>query len=132
MALSYPSLTRRRFSFHSIVGKGNHSVNHVQKLKPRVEQLCRDLGLQYATEENAGRIYVNLTGGPADIPPKQEHHQHHGGEYDHTAQHHHNQKPQPAREPPAQAQQKDEAEQVVDEALPGLLGKLAKACCIVM
>lgn len=35
-------------SFHtypySIVGKGNHSANHIQKLKPRVEQVCRDLG----------------------------------------------------------------------------------------
>lgn len=52
-----------------IVGKGNHSANHVQKIKPRVEQVCRELGLQYATEENAGRIYVNLTGGPAEMPP---------------------------------------------------------------
>lgn len=39
------------------MGKGNHSTDHVQKLKPRVEQVCRELGLQYATEENSGRIY---------------------------------------------------------------------------
>lgn len=52
----------------SIVGKGNHSVNHVQKLKPRVERVCQELGLQYTTEENAGRIYVDLTGGPAHMP----------------------------------------------------------------
>lgn len=54
---------------HSIVGKGNHSKNHIQKIKPRVEQVCQELGLQYSTEENEGRIYVNLTGGPAQMPP---------------------------------------------------------------
>lgn len=48
---------------HVIVGKGNHSVNHVQKIKPRVEQVCRELGLQYNTEQNEGRIYVNLQPG---------------------------------------------------------------------
>ncbi|KAL8707051.1 MAG: hypothetical protein Q9220_007836 [cf. Caloplaca sp. 1 TL-2023] len=41
---------------HVIVGKGNHSVNHIQKIKPRVEQICQEQGLQYATEHNAGRI----------------------------------------------------------------------------
>jgi len=86
---------------HVIVGKGNHSVNHVQKIKPRVEQVCRELGLQYHTEENAGRIYINLTGGEAVPPPhhggggggshpgqQQPHHgggqqQHHGGQQQH-------------------------------------------------
>ncbi|KAB2578328.1 putative smr domain-containing protein [Lasiodiplodia theobromae] len=53
---------------HVIVGKGNHSTGHVQKLKPRCEQVCRDLGLQFRTEENAGRIYVDLTGGEAHLP----------------------------------------------------------------
>ncbi|OJJ49929.1 hypothetical protein ASPZODRAFT_1071648 [Penicilliopsis zonata CBS 506.65] len=59
---------------HVIVGKGNHSVNHVQKIKPRVEQVCQELGLQYSTEENAGRMYINLTGGAATIPPSSAHH----------------------------------------------------------
>jgi hypothetical protein len=53
----------------SIVGRGNHSRDHVQKLKPRVEQVCRELGLQYSIEENTGRIYVNLKRGPANMPP---------------------------------------------------------------
>lgn len=57
----------------SIVGKGNHSVDHIQKIKPRVEQICQQLGLQFATEENAGRMYVNLQGGPAIMPPAQSH-----------------------------------------------------------
>ncbi|KAK8181053.1 hypothetical protein BC567DRAFT_71085 [Phyllosticta citribraziliensis] len=53
---------------HVIVGKGNHSTGHVQKIKPRVEKVCQELGLQYRTEENAGRIYVDLTGGEAHLP----------------------------------------------------------------
>ncbi|KAK4106115.1 DUF1771-domain-containing protein [Parathielavia hyrcaniae] len=54
---------------HVIVGKGNHSTGHVQKLKPRVERLCRELGLDYATEENEGRMYVDLRGGRIEAPP---------------------------------------------------------------
>jgi hypothetical protein len=58
---------------HVIVGKGNHSPHHIQKIKPRVEQVCQELGLQYRTEANEGRIYVDLTGGNAPMPPQ------HGG-----------------------------------------------------
>jgi len=29
----------------NIVGKGNHSVNHIQKIKPRAEQVCQELRL---------------------------------------------------------------------------------------
>jgi hypothetical protein len=54
---------------YSIVGKGNHSVDHIQKLKPAVEKLCREHGLEYATEENAGRIYVDLKGNRVDAMP---------------------------------------------------------------
>lgn len=100
-----------------IVGKGNHSTNHVQRLKPRVEQVCRNLGLQYCTEDNAGRIYVNLTGGPAQMPPhhgpQQPHHPHHAP---HGHQQHGN----------------NGVEEVIGKALPRLLQKLEKACCIVM
>ncbi|KAF2154683.1 Smr domain protein [Myriangium duriaei CBS 260.36] len=53
---------------HVIVGKGNHSVNHVQKIKPMVERVCQQEGLQYHTEENAGRMYIDLTGGEARPP----------------------------------------------------------------
>ncbi|KAF7197241.1 Smr domain-containing protein C11H11.03c [Pseudocercospora fuligena] len=48
---------------HVIVGKGNHSPGHIQKIKPRVEQVCRELNLEYHTEPNAGRIYIDLKGG---------------------------------------------------------------------
>ncbi|KKZ68331.1 hypothetical protein EMCG_06006 [[Emmonsia] crescens] len=96
---------------HVIVGKGNHSVNNVQKLKPRVEQICRDLGLQYTTEDNSGRIYVNLTGGPAHMPVTHPHH---------APQHQqHEQKP-------------DEIQQAVNKVIPSLMRRLEKACCVVM
>ena len=50
------------------MGKGNHSPNHIQKIKPKVEEICQELGLQYSTEPNAGRMYINLQGGPANMP----------------------------------------------------------------
>ncbi|GFF26449.1 Smr domain protein [Aspergillus lentulus] len=122
---------------HVIVGKGNHSANHVQKIKPRVEQVCRELGLQYATEENAGRIYVNLTGGPAEMPPSTGHgHGHgsgHGQSYGHGQQPH-QQYPgqQPHHQQQQGGQQQDEIEQVVNAILPRVLRKLEKACCTIM
>lgn len=87
---------------HVIVGKGNHSPGHIQKIKPRVEQVCQELGLNYRTEPNEGRIYVNLQGGEAHPPQQggggyggpgyqQPHHggqqqQHHGGQQQHHQQ----------------------------------------------
>lgn len=83
----------------SIVGKGNHSPNHVQKIKPKVEQICQELGLQYASEPNAGRMYINLQGGPAVVPQHLQgggygqnygggkpYQQHHGGQGQHGGQ----------------------------------------------
>lgn len=108
----------------SIVGKGNHSANHIQKIKPRVEQVCQELGLQYAMGKNAGRIYINLTGGPAELPPDDNHHE----SYQHYPQ---QQQPYPGHKPPRH-QQQDEIEQVVNALLPKLLRKLEKACCTLM
>lgn len=107
----------------SIVGKGNHSANHVQKIKPRVEQVCQELGLQYATEENAGRMYVNLTGGAADMPSSGHHASH---QYPGQQQQSHQQPHQ------QQQQQPDEIEQIVNAVLPRIMRKLEKACCVVM
>ncbi|KAA8621788.1 hypothetical protein PtrSN002B_001452 [Pyrenophora tritici-repentis] len=107
---------------HVIVGKGNHSKNHVQKIKPRVEQVCRELGLQYRTEENEGRIFVNLQGG--DHGGGQQHGgQHHGGQQHGGQQHGGQQQGQ-------QQGQNDEIEQMVKKGLPKLL-KMFK-CCTVM
>ena len=122
---------------HVIVGKGNHSKNHVQKIKPRVEQVCRELGLQYRTEENEGRIFVNLQGGDVhEMPPPpqapsyggypSQHggggQQHHGGQQ-HGGQQHGGQQQ-------GQQGQNDEIEQMVKKGLPKLL-KMLK-CCTVM
>lgn len=117
---------------HVIVGKGNHSPHHIQKIKPRVEQVCQELGLQYHTEPNEGRIYVNLTGGPADsIPPPhhpggqhQQHQQHHGGGY--PGQH---QQPHGGQH---QQNQNDEVEKLVKKFLPRVIRKLQRSCCVVM
>lgn len=140
---------------NSIVGKGNHSVNHVQKIKPRVEQVCQELGLQYATEENAGRMYINLSGGPATMPqiPNNQANQNHGG---FTNQPHYNQGQQHQNQNQGQQHQNyqgqqqnqnynqnqnqnqqqngnnDELEKLAKKFLPKILNKLEKACCSVM
>ena len=135
----------------SIVGKGNHSINHVQKIKPRVEQVCHELGLQYSTEENAGRIYINLQGGLATMPPVQQggggggygggvqshgageqhsnrphqggqYHQNHGG-YQQSAAGYQGQG--------QQNMQEEEIEEAVKKYLPRILRKLS-SCCTVM
>jgi len=144
---------------HVIVGKGNHSENHIQKIKPRVEQICQELGLQYATEANAGRMYINLQGGPAVMPnypqaPGYGSQQHHGG--GHQSQQHQGgngyqgsqqyggqqegqqyggQQNYPGNQQQQQQQvngQNDEIEQMVEKVLPKLLKKLDSCCCIVM
>jgi hypothetical protein len=144
-----------------IVGKGNHSVNHVQKIKPRVEQVCQELGLQYATEENAGRMYINLQGGPAVMPPaNHQGQQHHGGQQQHGGYHGGQQQQQPhagqqqggyagQQQPyagqqqggyPGQQQQQqggqqnndnEELEKLAKKILPKVLRKL-EGCCTVM
>ena len=88
---------------HVIVGKGSHSTGQVQKLKPRVEKVCRELGLEYHTEENEGRIYVNLG-------RRQEG----GGQYGGGQQ--------------QQQQQQDDSGGNIQNSLRSLLEK----CCIVM
>jgi len=46
----------------------------VQKIKPKVEAICRELGLQYNTEHNEGRIYIDLgQGGHGGQPPQMPH-----------------------------------------------------------
>ena len=129
---------------HVIVGKGNHSTGHVQKLKPRIEQLCREQGLDYATEENEGRIYVNLKGDRVDTapplpqqphgyqggyggavgggyqsPPPQQHHQQPHSQQ----QQHHQQQQQQQYQPPQQQPQKQQEDDIF-----GCL----KGCCLVM
>lgn len=78
------------------------------------------MGLQYATEDNAGRVYVNLTGGAADMGAVPSPYHQYPGQQHHGQQHH------------GQQNQPSEVEQVVNAVLPKVLRKLEKACCIVM
>jgi hypothetical protein len=121
---------------YRIVGKGNHSVNHVQKIKPRVEQVCRELGLKYTTEENAGRMYVNLQGGEATMPPPNSHHQpqqHGGGSHNQ----HGGQGGYPGHQQGGnqhggqQNNQNEELEKLAKKFLPRAIRKL-EGCCVVM
>ncbi|KAF2710151.1 DUF1771-domain-containing protein [Pleomassaria siparia CBS 279.74] len=130
---------------HVIVGKGNHSANHVQKIKPRVEQVCKELGLQYNTEANEGRMYINLQGGSAANPPQPHVPQHggeqhsgsgypggHGGQQQHGGQHQSGQGQQPQHGGQNQNNQQDDGmEQLVKKGLPKFF-KALKGCCIVM
>ena len=72
---------------HVIVGKGNHSPDHIQKIKPRVEQICQELGLRYETEHNEGRMYIDLTGSGGHQQQQQQHQQQQFPAYDYQ-QHH--------------------------------------------
>ncbi|KAI1116222.1 DUF1771-domain-containing protein [Nemania sp. NC0429] len=125
---------------HVIVGKGNHSVNHIQKLKPAIEELCQNLGLQYATEENEGRIYVNLQGGDIDEIPHfspqhggHQHHQqqqqHHGGqEHNHPEQHQYQQQQHQQQHYGGQNQE-DQQDDEVEKLVTNIFKKY---CCAVM
>lgn len=81
------------------------------------------MGLQYATEDNAGRVYVNLTGGAADLGSVPSPYHHYPGGQHHGQQQHHGHQ---------QQNQPDEVQQVVNALLPRVLRKLEKACCVVM
>lgn len=123
---------------HVIVGKGNHSANHVQKIKPRVEQVCRELGLQYHTEPNEGRIYVNLTGGPVDMQsannwgghqqsyPGGQAQQSHGYQPQHQQQ---QQYPHQQQQQHGGQGQQDQVEKVVKKFLPRIINKLLRMLC---
>lgn len=127
---------------HVIVGKGNHSAAHIQKIKPRVEQICQQEGLQYRTEPNEGRIYINLTGGPAtDMPPigqgyPQQQAQYGGGQQQQQyggQQEYHGGQQQYQGQGQGQGQgQDDEVEKLVMKFLPRIMRKLEQNCCVVM
>lgn len=133
---------------HVIVGKGNHSPGHIQKIKPRVEQVCRELNLQYHTEPNEGRIYVNLTGGQVDMgavqswqgyqgnygggyggqqhqqQQQQQHYysyeQPHHQQQSHQQQGGYQQQQQPSYQPPQQQQQQDGGDDIVSSIFRAL------------
>ncbi|KAK6329714.1 hypothetical protein TWF696_003581 [Orbilia brochopaga] len=81
---------------HVIVGKGIHSEDRVQKIKPAVEKFCRDNNLVYSMEKNAGRIYIDLQAeGVGEVDPSQHSWayggQQHGGYQQHQQPQYHSQ-----------------------------------------
>jgi hypothetical protein len=132
---------------YRVVGKGIHSANHIQKIKPHVEHICQELGLQYSTEQNEGRIYINLQGGPAIMPPypQPSGHKHHEGYQGGQQQQQGYQGEQQQygggsqgyqagqQQYGGQQQQQgnnDEVEKIVVKILPRIINKLG--CCVVM
>jgi hypothetical protein len=126
---------------HVIVGKGNHSSGHIQKIKPRVEKVCQELGLQYNTEPNEGILYVNLQGGAAVMPPQQQYQESQGGQQQYPGghggqaycgQHGQQQHQQHQQQQQQQGGGNAELEKVAMKFLPKILNKLEKACCVMM
>ena len=109
---------------HVIVGKGNHSADHVQKIKPRVEQVCQEMGVSCRTEENEGRIYVDF-GGHGGGGGSGGHHQ--PPSHGHPQQPHHGQPPHHGGGGGGHHEQDQRA-----DLLALVFKKLEKACCIVM
>ncbi|ANB13871.1 hypothetical protein AWJ20_4822 [Sugiyamaella lignohabitans] len=61
-------IQRHESHIKAIVGKGNHSANHVAKIKPAVEELCQTHGIRHEIDpHNSGVIILHLDGqsGPA-------------------------------------------------------------------
>ena len=119
-----------------IVGKGNHSVGGVMKIRPRVEKVCGELGLNWKQEQNAGVLFIDLTGGNANPenhqyqkPQHQQGHQqqHSGGQAGYPG---HQQQPSHGGQHGAQHQQQEE--NAGADIVTMLLKKLEKACCVMM
>jgi hypothetical protein len=97
------------------------------------------LGLQYAPEENSGRIYINLKGGPAIIPPANSYQP--GGQpsgFYQAPQGGQQQSGYPGQQQGGNYQggnqqngQDDELEKLAMKLLPRILKKL-DGCCVVM
>ncbi|KAF1815616.1 Smr-domain-containing protein [Eremomyces bilateralis CBS 781.70] len=143
------SVDRRRNQthLHVIVGKGNHSTGHIPKLRQAVEELLREEGLQFQVEQNQGRLYVNLAGGPAILPQpghpgaSSGHGHAQGGHQQQHVQHsqHHGQAQAGYQQPHAQQhhgqahqqQQYSHVEEAVKKGGPKLF-KALRGCCVVM
>ncbi|KAF2224903.1 Smr domain protein [Elsinoe ampelina] len=118
---------------HVIVGKGNHSVNHVQKIKPMVERVCQELRLQYHTEANAGRMYIDLTGGEARPPTEWPQAPGNVSQEEYGKPHYETAYPMGGGASYGWTKQNQlEMEKQVKKHLPKVLRFLKKQCCTVM
>jgi len=113
--------------------------------------VCQELHLQYSTEENAGRMYINLQGGPAVMPPtnhQPQHSSYQGGQQQYGGQTHDGFQSGPSPQYGGQQQggypsqqqgqqggqqnsDNEELEKLAKKFLPKILRKL-EGCCSVM
>jgi hypothetical protein len=63
LELEIDSRSGRQQIIHAIVGQGEHSINHVPRIKPAVEEYCDKRGLRHELEHNKGRILIHLQPG---------------------------------------------------------------------
>ena len=136
-----------------IVGKGIHSQNHLAKLRPAVEDLCRKRNFKYYVEENEGRILVKFGEGSGQLSqgeaqsfwdklqnfgsqsgypgssqpqyPQPASQQHH---YQGQQQQYQGQQQQQYHRP---NQNNDMVEEVVRKAAPVIFRKI-RSCCVIM
>lgn len=103
-----------------IVGKGNHSAGGIAKIKPAVEKILRAQGLQFNSEQNAGKIIVQLRegggagqgsggyGGHQEQQQQQQQNYQQGGRYQ---KHHQQQQQQPQQHHQQQQHQQQQHQQ---------------------
>jgi hypothetical protein len=125
------------------VGKGIHSLNHIAKLRPEIENLCRQHQFKYYIEENEGRIFVKFGEGAgqlshSEVPSHWGNSQNFGTSqgYPGPSQPQPYQQPQQSYQqqsqpPPDQGGQTNDLEQVVQQAAPAIFKKLGE-CCIIL
>lgn len=59
------ALRTGQLNLEVIVGKGNHSANGVAKLKPAIDELCSEAGLNhYIDQKNTGVMVIDFTKTP--------------------------------------------------------------------
>lgn len=124
-----------------IVGKGNHSTGGVMKIRPRVEKVCGELDLNWKQEQNAGVLFIDLTGGDArpeehqyQKPHSQPQQGHGGAQGGYPG--HQQQQPSHGGQDGGQQQHRPQQQQQQENAggdiVSVLLKKLEKACCVMM
>jgi DNA-nicking Smr family endonuclease len=118
------SVARNESHLKVIVGKGNHSENHIAKLKPAVEELCQSRGIKHWVDQhNAGVIVLEF----ANQYPQQTHLPYVGSQPAHSQpvygqQNYHQQQQQ--QQPPQQS----ETDGILVQIFCGLFKVFSKQC----
>lgn len=132
-------ISRGESDLEVIVGKGMHSQNGVAKLKPAVEELCGEAGLQSRIDsKNAGVLVINLKGaripqewnvqpiGPNVTKPDEIYHA--PQQQQHQPQYQQQQQPQYQQQQYTQQQQQQQQQQGQNNN--DMVGLLVKVFCM--